>query len=304
MAPHPRILFPFPTNTTECLASCSSACLFYNLCSFPSPPPPPPPSSTPIHLRHFLHLPLFLLVPSSLLILLSFLCLFILLLRRCRSRSSNSTPVLLLPSLPVVSTNPNDHSDQHYVWYIRTVGLDDSAIHSISAWSYKSGDGTGNGTGTAGCAVCLGEFHDGELLRLLPKCGHAFHVPCIDTWLRAHANCPLCRAPVMAPSNSSLPPPPPSPSDQPDDSSDGEGSNTSERNEGVSGGRNRASSSSRAQPVRRSASMGSLPVGCKEGNSEEGSGSKSREENISLDLETVELERSRSCTCNGLFLSR
>jgi hypothetical protein len=45
--------------------------------------------------------------------------------------------------------------------------------------------------------VCLGEFSDGELLRLLPKCGHAFHVPCIDTWLRAHVNCPLCRSDVI-----------------------------------------------------------------------------------------------------------
>uniref|UniRef100_A0A0E0IRR0 RING-type E3 ubiquitin transferase n=1 Tax=Oryza nivara TaxID=4536 RepID=A0A0E0IRR0_ORYNI len=43
------------------------------------------------------------------------------------------------------------------------------------------------------CSVCLGEFRDGESLRLLPKCSHAFHVPCIDTWLRSHSNCPLCR---------------------------------------------------------------------------------------------------------------
>uniref|UniRef100_N1QPX1 RING-type E3 ubiquitin transferase n=1 Tax=Aegilops tauschii TaxID=37682 RepID=N1QPX1_AEGTA len=30
-------------------------------------------------------------------------------------------------------------------------------------------------------------------------CGHAFHVPCIDTWLRAHVNCPLCRSDVIDP---------------------------------------------------------------------------------------------------------
>jgi len=47
------------------------------------------------------------------------------------------------------------------------------------------------------CLVCLGEFEQEESLRLLPKCSHAFHVPCIDTWLRSHKTCPLCRAPIV-----------------------------------------------------------------------------------------------------------
>lgn len=54
------------------------------------------------------------------------------------------------------------------------------------------------------CSVCLGEFREEESLRLLPKCSHAFHVQCIDTWLRSHSNCPLCRANIV-----SLGPPPP-----------------------------------------------------------------------------------------------
>ncbi|KAG1342314.1 RING-H2 finger protein ATL52 [Cocos nucifera] len=84
----------------------------------------------------------------------------------------------------------------HPVWYIRTVGLDESTIRSIAVTEYKAG---GAILGAADCSVCLGEFQDGELLRLLPKCGHAFHVPCIDTWLRAHVNCPLCRAHIVDP---------------------------------------------------------------------------------------------------------
>ncbi|OEL21812.1 RING-H2 finger protein ATL54 [Dichanthelium oligosanthes] len=84
----------------------------------------------------------------------------------------------------------------HHIWYIRTVGLDEASINSIAATRYRAGAGL---LGVADCSVCLGEFQDGELLRLLPKCGHAFHVPCIDTWLRAHVNCPLCRSHVLDP---------------------------------------------------------------------------------------------------------
>ncbi|KAK4415338.1 RING-H2 finger protein ATL43 [Sesamum alatum] len=43
------------------------------------------------------------------------------------------------------------------------------------------------------CAVCLNMFDPDEVLRLLPKCKHAFHVECVDTWLDGHSTCPLCR---------------------------------------------------------------------------------------------------------------
>ncbi|CAK7355112.1 unnamed protein product [Dovyalis caffra] len=82
----------------------------------------------------------------------------------------------------------------HPIWYIRTVGLQPSEISSITVCKYKRGDGLVEGTE---CSVCLSEFQDDETLRLLPKCSHAFHIPCIDTWLRSHTNCPLCRAPIV-----------------------------------------------------------------------------------------------------------
>ncbi|CAA0830090.1 RING-H2 finger protein ATL80 [Striga hermonthica] len=46
----------------------------------------------------------------------------------------------------------------------------------------------------ADCAICLGEFVAGEEIRVLPQCKHAFHVTCINTWLRSQSSCPCCRA--------------------------------------------------------------------------------------------------------------
>lgn len=46
------------------------------------------------------------------------------------------------------------------------------------------------------CAVCLSEFEEREIVRLLPKCNHSFHIECIDMWFNSHSTCPLCRSPV------------------------------------------------------------------------------------------------------------
>lgn len=50
------------------------------------------------------------------------------------------------------------------------------------------------GDGAVECAVCLAEMTDGERGRLLPGCGHRFHVECIDKWFRTNSTCPICRS--------------------------------------------------------------------------------------------------------------
>lgn len=89
----------------------------------------------------------------------------------------------------------------HPIWYINTVGLQQSIIDSITVCKFKKDDGLFEGTE---CSVCLSEFEEDESVRLLPKCDHAFHLHCIDTWLRSHKNCPLCRAPIVRDENASL----------------------------------------------------------------------------------------------------
>ncbi|RDX77618.1 RING-H2 finger protein ATL51, partial [Mucuna pruriens] len=81
-------------------------------------------------------------------------------------------------------------------------GLDEALIKSIAVCKYSKG----GVVESRDCSVCLSEFEENESLRLLPKCNHAFHLPCIDAWLKSHATCPLCRS-TIAPNPSMEPPP-------------------------------------------------------------------------------------------------
>jgi hypothetical protein len=43
------------------------------------------------------------------------------------------------------------------------------------------------------CSICLSDYEESEVVRVIPNCGHMFHMDCIDEWLRLHATCPICR---------------------------------------------------------------------------------------------------------------
>ncbi|XP_022999844.1 RING-H2 finger protein ATL5-like [Cucurbita maxima] len=49
----------------------------------------------------------------------------------------------------------------------------------------------------AQCSICLSEYEEKEVLRIIPKCGHSFHLSCIDVWLRKQSTCPVCRLPLQ-----------------------------------------------------------------------------------------------------------
>ncbi|KAK7301107.1 hypothetical protein RJT34_11967 [Clitoria ternatea] len=69
-------------------------------------------------------------------------------------------------------------------------GIERGVVESLPIFRFGSLRGQKDGLD---CAVCLTRFGDTEVLRLLPKCNHAFHVECVDTWFEAHSTCPLCR---------------------------------------------------------------------------------------------------------------
>lgn len=72
-------------------------------------------------------------------------------------------------------------------------GLEESMIRQIPAFRFER---DGEHSGIYGCVVCLSEFQENEMLRVLPKCSHTFHLDCIDIWLQSNSNCPLCRTSI------------------------------------------------------------------------------------------------------------
>jgi len=83
------------------------------------------------------------------------------------------------------------------LFHLHDAGVDQSFIDALPVFLYGAVVG-GGGKDPFDCAVCLCEFEDDDRLRLLPKCSHAFHVDCIDTWLLSHSTCPLCRRSLLA----------------------------------------------------------------------------------------------------------
>ncbi|XP_074586104.1 RING-H2 finger protein ATL74 [Curcuma longa] len=77
---------------------------------------------------------------------------------------------------------------------LAATGLKRRALRRIPVAVY--GDGADIPPATE-CPICLGEFADGEKVRVLPKCHHGFHVRCIDKWLASHSSCPTCRRSLL-----------------------------------------------------------------------------------------------------------
>ncbi|WCJ18787.1 RING/U-box superfamily protein [Euphorbia peplus] len=185
---------------TKCISTstptCDSTC--FDVCVFKCPPILSPPPSLP---HHTIFPKRFLVV--TLVLGITMMCLFCLTIyykyysgpcirTRTRTRTTSSGS----PDPRNEEFLDEDHGPvlDHPIWYIHTVGLQPSVINQISVFKFRKSLRIVDGTD---CSVCLSEFVDDDNLRVLPKCNHAFHLPCIDTWLSSHTNCPMCRAPVV-----------------------------------------------------------------------------------------------------------
>ena len=74
-----------------------------------------------------------------------------------------------------------------------TIGLTRAQIDNLALRSF------GENEEFKACSICITEYTEGNTLRILP-CSHEFHDHCIDHWLTEHITCPICRGPVVDPS--------------------------------------------------------------------------------------------------------
>ncbi|XVF82714.1 hypothetical protein PTKIN_Ptkin16aG0071200 [Pterospermum kingtungense] len=83
-------------------------------------------------------------------------------------------------------------------------GLDEVTLTSYPKLSYSQAK-LHKPDSLSSCSICLGDYKDTDMLRMLPDCGHFFHQRCVDSWLRLHPTCPICRhSPVPTPLSTPL----------------------------------------------------------------------------------------------------
>ncbi|XP_010025409.2 RING-H2 finger protein ATL39 [Eucalyptus grandis] len=113
-------------------------------------------------------------------------------------RWCSNSPQPPLPAAAIVALAPRFSSAAGAALLLpsRRPGLDPHLLEVLPTFAYGEAKGREDWIGGAECAVCLSEFDEPDTLRLLPWCGHAFHVQCIDKWLAKHVECPVCRSTV------------------------------------------------------------------------------------------------------------
>ncbi|KAL3814800.1 hypothetical protein ACJIZ3_016068 [Penstemon smallii] len=167
------------------------------------PPPPPPPLTIPVSpsksSQNFTHIglgysiaiALGFLVLFSTILLTSYICCRSAAVRRRRNhnRSRSNENSIYLPRVIFVGEDEENGSGND------VVGLDQAVINSYPKFIFSKSDGN-----DGACTICLCEYREGEMLRMLPDCKHCFHLMCVDAWLKLNGSCPVCR-------NSPLPTP-------------------------------------------------------------------------------------------------
>ncbi|XP_057780389.1 RING-H2 finger protein ATL67 [Salvia miltiorrhiza] len=166
-----------------------------------APPPPLAAATKPsfsqnltsIGLGYAIAIALGFLVLFSTILLSSYICCRSIAARRRRRNPSRSAEnSVYLPRIIFVAED-DDSEGQNVV-----AGLDQAVINSYPKFVFTKRSGAAAGDGV--CSICLSDYRESEMLRMLPDCRHCFHVMCVDAWLKLNASCPVCR-------NSPLPTP-------------------------------------------------------------------------------------------------
>ncbi|KAK7349474.1 hypothetical protein VNO77_06868 [Canavalia gladiata] len=166
--------------------------------SNPYSPPPTTPYFTNLGFGYSIAIALGFLFLLSTLILSSYLCCRTLRNRNNRNATQNNNPDGIV--LPRVIFVAEDDDDDHRHGNDVASGLDQSVINSYPKFPYVK-DGGYEGM----CSICLCEYKESEMLRMMPECRHHFHLFCLDSWLKLNGSCPVCRnSPMPTPLSTPL----------------------------------------------------------------------------------------------------
>ncbi|KAD5961865.1 hypothetical protein E3N88_13338 [Mikania micrantha] len=103
------------------------------------------------------------------------------------------------PSDTIISLANHHHvgAINHHIKFSQ--GLDDDVLVSFPTFVYsdvmirRKGEAYTDAN-VSSCSICLDDYKPSDVLRMLPECEHLFHLSCIDTWLKVHPTCPVCRS--------------------------------------------------------------------------------------------------------------
>lgn len=113
-----------------------------------------------------------------------------------RNRDPSTVPSTQSNNLEPLTDLPNCVVD---------VGLDEATILSYPKLLYSEAKPLKTDSSASCCSICLADYKATDMLRLLPDCGHLFHLKCVDLWLRLHPTCPVCRtSPLPTPLSTPL----------------------------------------------------------------------------------------------------
>ncbi|OIT35071.1 PREDICTED: RING-H2 finger protein ATL70-like [Nicotiana attenuata] len=107
-----------------------------------------------------------------------------------------------LPPRRQRTVNQNELSEQHCVVEI---GIDEKTLLSYPKLLYSEAKVNHKDSTASCCSICLADYKKKDMLRLLPDCGHLFHLKCVDPWLMLNPSCPVCRtSPLPTPQSTPL----------------------------------------------------------------------------------------------------
>ena len=138
-----------------------------------------------------------------------------------RSYNENNTPENVITTHSTISNNTevyiykNDSIIDLEEVYTETDNSDISGDSRISRGESNISRGESNNNlndleinsenERLSCVICQDTVQDNSIVRKIKKCGHVFHMSCLDKWLENRITCPTCRTDIRIQSNQDEP---------------------------------------------------------------------------------------------------